>query len=140
MQSFIIDNYSGGDSFQFILNLSNINSLHPFYSVLTGNCSFNPQRINSFLMWSLKSKSSGDVTSALMSCIQATYKWQQHLKCRFSFQYLFMLETSKNVSILYLVCSDSWIVNIWWKSTKNMLLPCPRDDNQLSVDFLLPWI
>ena len=39
---------------------------------LTGNISFRPQRMNSFLMCSLKSSSSGDVTSALMSCMHAT--------------------------------------------------------------------
>lgn len=42
------------------------------YILLTGNISFRPQRINSFLMCSLKSSSSGDVTSALMSCMHAT--------------------------------------------------------------------
>lgn len=42
------------------------------YVMLTGNISFRPQRINSFLMCSLKSSSSGDVTSALMSCMHAT--------------------------------------------------------------------
>ena len=40
--------------------------------LLTGNISLRPQRINSFLMCSLKSNSSGDVTRALMSCMHAT--------------------------------------------------------------------
>lgn len=42
------------------------------YVLLTGNISLRPQRINSFLMCSLKSSSSGDVTRALMSCMHAT--------------------------------------------------------------------
>lgn len=47
---------------------------------LTGNIFFRPQRKNSFLKCILKSRSSGDVTRALMSCIHATCYWKYRQK------------------------------------------------------------
>lgn len=51
--------------------------------LLTGSISFKPQRMNSFLMCSRKSSSSGDVTRALMSCMHATWNtaWSKEGLC-----------------------------------------------------------
>lgn len=80
----------------------------PTYKWLTGNIFFRPQRKNSFLKCILKSRSSGDVTRALMSCIHATYFWKYRQKllacenkyCRWIFQFNYKTKC-QDMDIIY---------------------------------------